>query len=211
MAFLLSACSMGNEKVVGDGHWITVTREVSPFDAIHTDGYYIVNIVAGQPQSVKVNADQNLVRFIKTEVINHALYIKVAPGISLSPSHTPTITVAAPHLDGLQTTGAIQLNAKDLHSATFSLNASGAGHYELQGRISDLIINTAGATRIDAKHLITQNAQLTTSGASRIDVNVKDQLTIKASGSSHILYYGNPKTVKEDISGSGWIKKGVDQ
>ena len=76
-----------NRGVAGSGNIVNENREVSNFKAIDVGGFFQVEIVAQKDFSVEVQADDNLLPLIKTEVSDGVLKIETSEKFnSKSPS-----------------------------------------------------------------------------------------------------------------------------
>ena len=80
----------------------------------------------------------------------------------------------------------------DLEGAYANLNLSDASHVFATGKIDKLDTDISGSSVLDAFNVETDTASITASGSSEADVNVTQQLTVKASDASRILYKGTP-------------------
>ena len=84
----------------GSGNVVTETREVSNFSAIEIDYPAQVFVKQGSPESLKVEAEDNLMPGLKTEVKNGVLQIsyKTEKGKHVNPTKVVKITIVAKDL-----------------------------------------------------------------------------------------------------------------
>lgn len=223
LVLALTACNQ--HSISGDGKISTDSRNLGGFTTVAVSGKYQVQIVAGKVPAVQITADENLLSSISTDIQNRVLSIHGPQQVSLKPSQDIVVKVIATNLSGIDTSGNTQvsverLNGQDLNidmSGTSTVDVSkvsgdnliavlsGDGQLKVVGQIKNLQITSSGNNVIEAKNLISQQAQLDLSGTSQASVAAQQTLMIKASGDTKVTYYGNPKKVTQDISGQANI------
>jgi len=77
------------------------------------------------------------------------------------------------------------------------IDLSGASNADLEGNTNELKADISGASKLEAVNLISKFATLNCSGAANAKVYATEKLDAEASGASHILCEGNPKTVRK--------------
>ena len=87
------------------------------------------------------------------------------------------------------------------------MDTSGAAKITLDGAVNGLTASMTGASKLLASSLRTQTTELSVTGAGDAEVWVTDTLTVAIKGAGKVTYAGNPKTVKQDISGAGKIQR----
>lgn len=197
--------SMDFRGVRGSGNATTEKRDVSGFKAIDVGGVYHAEIMAQKEFSVEVDADDNLLPLIKTEVDGNTLRIESES--RLSPTTPIRIRISAPDIDGLEVSGAANVTVSDLKNSNLSVDSSGASKISISGETSKLTVDVSGATKVDAENLRSDNATIDASGASKVNVNVTGNLSADASGASQIVYTGTPVDVVKKTSGASRISQ----
>ena len=189
--------------VRGSGHISTEKRSVSGFTAIETGGIYQVTIVAQKEFGLEVEADDNLLPLITTEVHDGVLRIGSEKRIkSASPIR---IRVSAPDVDRLDISGVADVTLSGLSNSKLDLEASGASKVTISGETTKIVVDVSGASRIYANDLRTKSATIDASGASHVSVNVSEDIRSDISGASSISYSGSPRSVVTHKSGAGSI------
>lgn len=190
--------------VQGSGNVVNEKRNLSNFKGVDVGGIYEVEIVAQKDFSVEVEADDNLLPLIKTEVDNGTLEISSEKRFN---SKNPIrIKISAPNIEELEVSGVSKVSLSNLDNNFLKVDASGASKMEISGRTVDLNIESSGACKINAENLQSQNATIDASGASNINVSVAGDLKVDASGASKITYAGNPQNIEKDTSGAGSVR-----
>ena len=95
----------------------------------------------------------------------------------------------------------LKIDAKTLKS-----DISGAANILIIGKVNSQRLLISGAANYDAGELECSEADIKSSGASKVQVFVKDKLSIDISGASKVLYRGDPK-ISQNVSGVGKIEK----
>lgn len=189
--------------VKGSGNIANEKRDISNFKGIDVGGVYEVEIVAQKDFSVEVEADDNLLPFIKTEVDNGILEISAEKRFNTK--NPIRIKISAPNIEELEISGASKINLSGLDNNSLKVDSSGASKIEISGKTVNLNIESSGASKIGAENLQSQNVDIDASGASKIEVFVSGSLKVDASGASKITYAGNPQNIEKDTSGAGSV------
>lgn len=211
----------------GSGKVVTETREVSNFHALEVDYPAQVFITQGAKESVKIEAEDNILPGLQTLVKNGVLEIfyKAETKKHVNPTEIVKITIVVKDLSDAQLTsagelsieklktnsldvslsGAGNLNLDDILVKALSVSLSGAGSMTASGTADDLDMNISGFGDFKGKDLHTKKANVDISGAGSATVWVDDDLTADISGAGSISYYGSASVTRQ-ISGVGSVK-----
>ncbi len=195
--------SLGIGKVKGSGHTASEVRDLTGFHALDVGGVFQVHITADKEFAVEVEADDNLLPLISTEVRNGVLRIKTDR--KLSTSNPIRIRVSAPDIDNLDVSGAAAVTVENIRNDGLNVDASGASKIKINGETAKLILDVSGATKVDAESLAAEHATVEASGASQVSVQVAGQLRTNASGASRVDYSGTPIEVIKKTSGAASV------
>ena len=202
-------CSFGGfsnlSGVQGSGTSKTETRNVSGFKKIDAGGAIHVNVSVQKDFSVMVEADDNLLANIKTEVSGDTL--KIYSEDRISPKTRVNIQISMPVIEGLDISGASSGNVAGVNADSLELKASGASKIKIDGTAKELNADASGASTIDAENLRVEDADVEASGASKAIVTATNDLKVDASGASKISYVGEPKNIKQNSSGASSVTK----
>jgi hypothetical protein len=191
-------------KIEGSGVLKNEKRNVADFSNVDVSGAINVEIVSQQGFSVDVEADDNLLNYVKTEVKGDTL--KVYTKNWLSPKNKITVKISMPEISELEVSGASNVNLSAVKNENLNLNLSGASKVSVEGETQNFSIDTSGASKINAENLKAENVNIDSSGASKIDIFVTNELKVDASGASKITYAGEPKNIEKDTSGASSVK-----
>ena len=227
-ALLFCSCHWEINTVKGSGKVVTETRQVSePFTGIDVDKGLEVIVEQSNDKSVVVEADDNLLKHITTNVENGILYIS-SDFNSYNNISAKKITVRLPDImklscDGgsnLKTDGLIKGNNIFLESdggsnmqiaiesdAIIAESESGS-HMSIEGKALRLEIASSGGSSIDSQKLMVNDVDAQASGGSSLDIHAILSLNATASGGSSIIFSGKPEQVhQEESSGASVASK----
>jgi len=196
-----AGCRWGG--IMGNGHIVTDTRQISDFSEIEANGSFQIEWRSGAP-SLSITTDENLLRHIDNQNSDHRLRLHSRG--NLWPTHHITIAISSPTRLGAKLTGAARLTAKHLPGHSCAIEATGAAKLQLDGNVDDLVTDMTGASRLDAGSLQTKTAEISSTGASHAEVAVSDSLKVSITGAGKVIYSGNPPVVEKHISGAGSIR-----
>ena len=210
----------------GSGVVKTETRKVSDFHTIEIDYPAEVFVTQGAAVSVKIEAEDNVLPGLITQVKNGTLNIsyKSKDGKHVNPTKAVKITIVVKNLDdvqfssageltitGLKTdkldfslNGAGKVAINDITTKALQLDLSGAGSLDASGTADNLDLNISGFGSFEGKDLHSQTASIDISGAGSATAWVDDELDASVSGAGSINYYGSASVTK-NVSGVGSV------
>jgi len=204
-----SGCGFGSftnlSGIEGSGTAKSEQRNVSGFSKIDAGGAINLEIAFQENYGVSVEADENLLQHIKTEVSGDTL--KIHSEGRISPKTKINVKISMPKLSDLDISGASTANVANFKADSIDLTASGASKITISGTATSVKTDASGASSIDAEKLSVEKADVNSSGASKVIVAPLDDLNADASGASSVYYTGDPKNIKQDASGASSIKK----
>lgn len=195
--------NFGTEK--GSGRIATDRRDLRDFKGVEVGGIFQVEITSQKDFSVEVEADDNLLPLIRTEVSKGVL--KIESDHRLRSDSPIKVRITAPDIDNLDVSGAAQLTLNAVKGASLAVDTSGAAKITIDGETAKLTIDASGASKIDADGLIAAHANIDSSGASHVEINVTDELLVDASGASRIVYSGTPASIHKKTSGASHVSE----
>jgi len=215
--------------VAGSGAVKTETRQVAEFQSISVDYPADITIRQGDSESVTIEAEDNLLPQLATDVRDSTLYLENTEKNwqdRVNPTKTVMVTITVVELnkvqfptagkmliDGLQTdsltisvSGAGDVTLTELEAGDLGFNLSGAGNINTDGACKSLQLSISGLGNFNGGDLESQDAEVHISGAGSATVWAQQALDASISGAGSIDYYGKP-IVSEHISGVGSVRK----
>jgi len=201
LILIAAGCRWGG--IMGNGHIVTDTRTVSDFSEIESGGAFQIEWRSGPP-SLSITTDENLLRYISNENIDHRLRLHSRG--NLWPTHHINVLISSPTRSGAKLTGAARLTANQLSGHSFAIESTGAAKIFLDGSVDELITDMTGASKLEANSLKTKTAEISSTGASHAEVAASETLKVSITGAGKVIYSGNPPTIEKHISGAGSIR-----
>lgn len=202
---LLAGCN-AITGVQGSGTSKTETRNVTGFRQVKAHGAINLEITFKPEYSLTLEADDNLLEFINTDVNGDTLTIE-SRDKKINPKSKINVKITMPELVDLVIAGASTGTVTGVKTDKLGLEISGASKLKIDGEVRDLKAEASGASSINAENLKTENADANASGASSMTVNATGDLKANASGASSVTYLGEPKSLKQNSSGASSVKK----
>ncbi len=217
---LITAC--GLRTIQGSGDVITESREVSGFDSVSLTGIGRVIITQGDDESLIIETDDNLMKYITSKVKSGTLELGFTENVRIDPTPSITFTVGVKDLIELDSTGTGTIEMKALNADQLEISTSGAGdiaideltvtdlvvaadgtgNIELAGTVETQEINLIGTGDYETPNLKSQTSAVSITGTGNVIIWVLDSLDVEITGVSKVSYYGSP-TVTKNITGTG--------
>lgn len=214
------------KKIKGNGNFTTVERSVGEYDHVAMAGWFDMDIVAGKEGKITLEGESNLLEYIKTEVKDGKLVVKVKKGVNLKPSDWNKgiqITVPVQEIGGVTMSGSGDIVGRttlktddftttmsgsgditlDVDADEVKATLAGSGDINLSGNTKDFTATISGSGDIKAYELKAAYVTAQVSGSADIRVYASEMLTARVSGSGDVRYKGNPTKVDSKVSGSG--------
>ena len=195
--------NLTKNNIQGSGNIISESRELNNFTSIILLGSIDVNIKTSESNNCVVVADDNLIPYIKTEVVNNKLNISLNE--SYSSEEKLVVNINTPNYDEVSLSGSGNINILDFKNNNLSLNISGSGNITGNGEVETLVVKINGSGNLMSKEIKSKSATITINGSGDGEVFASDSISAKINGSGNIEYFGNPENVDSIINGSGDI------
>jgi len=208
LAPLIAGCVFHGHEVVGSGQRQRQKREIPAFTSISTEGAYELEVVAQKPIGLEIEADDNILPLITTDVSGGVLRIRSKGNFSVD--EPIKVKVTTPTLEGLSASGAGRIEISGLQNDRFEIESNGAPTLKVSGETQTLQIKANGAGKIDAHKLRALKAIVESNGVAKVEVSASEELNANVSGPSQVVYSGDPKVTKS-VHGPGSVEKKVSE
>jgi len=199
--FALTSCHWN--RIRGNGSIKTETRDVAAFEAVTCDGGFEVQIDCQGKQSLAIETDENLLPLVKTEVYNNTLHVYTKN--MLFPTYRIRIAISVPNVSEFTSNGSTDGDINNVNNTALDINIHGSGKLQLNGKSGRVKISTSGSSKIDATSLVSENSDIQINGSGNIRVYATNSIDVQINGSGTVKYKGEPKSVNQQINGSGRI------
>lgn len=211
----------------GSGNVVTEERQVGDFTRVELSGIGDLEIETGDRPALRIEAEDNILAMIETEVIGDTLRIGFKDNSIPRPTRAIRYFLTVPSLEALDASGLGNIKASDLQAERFTIAISGGGDIEIAsldaetveidisglgnleingGEAANLEVGISGGGDLNSENLQVQEADVNISGLGSATVRVSELLRADISGGGSIRYYGNP-TVEEQVSGLGKVER----
>ncbi len=193
--------------VRGSGHLTRETRPVSGFTGVDLQAVGEVTITMGDVDSVVVEADDNILPLLKTDLVGSQLIIARPSAAKLSTGNPIRFIITMKQLEqaSLSGTGDININGLDADQVKFDL--PGTGQITAKGKVGLLNVSLPGTGKIVCDALEADTVVADHDGAGEITVRARRSLDARISGHGSINYYGDPTDVSKTVTGYAKINK----
>ena len=227
LALFTSSCAFDinfGEGKRGNGQVVEESRKVTEdFTSVHASEGLDVFVTQGSNFSINVEADENIIDLIGTDIRDGRLKIHAIENIGRA---TKNIYVTLPEVTALSTSSGADLIAQNTIKANkIELDASSGSDLEVQvdanevsadtssgadikisGSTDLLYADASSGSDIKARGLMAKRCTADASSGADISVNVSESLTADASSGADISYTGDA-TVQKKKSVSGSVHK----
>jgi len=222
---LLTAGCSGLRTVRGTGDMTSEEREVGDFSAVDLAGIGTVSVEFGDETALRIEAEENLLPYLESEVEGNTLTLGIREGVNALPTQgifyyltvrdLEEITVSGlgnmdvPRLEGTTTavniTGGGDINIEELSAKNLTVEISGLGDLTIAGgEVADQNVTITGGGNYNARELASEAANITITGLGSAAVWTRDALNASISGGGSVRYVGRPQVTK-NITGLGEV------
>lgn len=211
--------------ITPSGNQISQNRSVSPFTSVDVGGSVKLFLRQGSTPGVRIVADDNLQKEIRTKVSGQTLNIDIE-GTNCN-YHDIRIYLTALTFERINASGDVAIESEgklnvddfelglsgsakvmlDINARSVSTRSSGSAGIGFKGQAGTHNVDLSGSAEVHALDFVVGKYNINTSGASEMHINVLNELNISSSGSSDVEYRGNPKTINNDESGASSLTK----
>lgn len=227
LALFTSSCAFDinfGEGKRGNGQVVEESRKVtSEFNSVHASEGLDVFVTQADEFSINVEADENIIDLIGTDIRDGRLKIHAIENIGRA---TKNIYVTLPEVTSLSTssgadliaqntirTNRIELDASsgsdlevEVDAEEVSADTSSGADIKISGRTDLFYADASSGSDIKARGLMAKRCTADASSGADISVNVSETLTADASSGADISYTGDA-TVQKKKSASGSVHK----
>lgn len=220
IALLSAACV--HESVRGNGRTTRELRDLPRFEAVAVHAGIHALVETGPQAPVQVDADDNLLPLVVTEVVDGTLQIRFRHDTSVDTGEPVRVRVRAPALHRLDATGGAELRAevepgedlevrssggsevrvRGLDASRLSVRASGGARVQLSGAADEVRLRISGGTRVRAASLSARAVNVHGSGGASAEIRASDVVRGSLSGGSTVHLIGRASSRVSTSGGS---------
>lgn len=226
LSLVLNSCIIDgwDNGISGNGNVVEETRNVSGFTGVHASTGIDVFLYEGDDFDVKVEADENLMEIILTEVEGKMLVIKT-DRVNIRNAKSKKVYVTLPKLDELKISSAgdcegqtpftcddlrISISSAgdldlEVEAERINIDISSSGDARISGRTQQLDASLSSAGDLHAFDLIADVVDVRVSSAGDARVHAEEEISMDASSAGNIYYRGDADVVHSRSSSAGDI------
>ncbi|MGI9657786.1 MAG: head GIN domain-containing protein [Gaiellaceae bacterium] len=207
-AMVAGAMGCGNGDgggVRGSGTSASEAREVESFTKVESDGAADIVVSIGEPQSVMVETDDNLLALLETDVRGDTLRIRFRDRVRSTAGLDVAITV--PALEDVTINGAADVEIEGASGGNLGFTINGAASIYATGKVDRVDVDINGAGDVQLFELVAETVDISISGNGDVEVHATRSLSARLSGSGQVVYDGDPAEVDTSVTGSGSIER----
>ena len=223
---IFGSCCEVLRTIRGTGDMTAETREVSDFTAVNLASIGNVIVDYGEREGLRIEAEENLLPYLESEVEAGTLTLGMREGVNLLPTQGIFYYLTVRELDEVRVSGLGNIDVPRLEGTQVEIRISGAGDInvdEVQAKQLDVILSGLGNLNIDGGEVANSDIELKGAGSYNasemasdvVSVEVagvgsaavwaRDALDASISGGGSVQYEGRPQ-VTQNISGLGEVR-----
>jgi len=220
---VLASC----DGVTGSGNIVTEKRNTGNFTGINVSNGFDVEVKMGSTTSVTIEADDNVIGYVRTSVNDGVLNLGLKNMSNTSNVHLKAYIIV-PSLNMISASAGADVVVKDPVTAdgkvTFRASsgaslkvkvdapdvegeASSGGTLTLSGTTKNESFDASSSGEVKAHDLLSENATARASSGGEIGVNISVSLDANASSGGNINYRGSGNVTKAESSGGSVDKE----
>jgi hypothetical protein len=226
LSFLFPGCVVNiQDSVTGNGNVTSQTRDLPGFTGVKVGSGINVFLTQGETQHVEVEADENLLDWIRTEVEGSVLHIYTDKNIRMA--RTKKVHITCKTIDRIDVSSAGDVTGLtpfkterldiDMSSAgdlkfevearDISISISSAGSVTIKGKTDTLNADLSSAGDLNAFELEAKVGEVSVSSAGSARVFVTEEASFRSSSAGDIDYRGEPRIREIHTSSAGSVNK----
>jgi len=216
----------GKAQVEGNGNVVKVERKVSGFKAVAVSNGINLLVSQGSEEKVVVEAEENLIQYIRTEVSDETLRIGIHGNNGSFNSHKKiNVYVTAKELNALEANSGSRLKSENriktgnlkissssgssiiVEVACVNLDASASSGSSgiISGSAATLTAEGSSGSSLVASELVAEKGNISASSGSVVVVHITKEIKADASSGGRIVVSGNPAIKDTDSSSGGSV------
>jgi hypothetical protein len=174
--------------VRGSGEVVEETRAVSGVSGVELATLGNLFIEIGDTESLRIEAEDNLMEYLETEVLNGRLRIGTQEDVDLLPTQPVNYYLTVMGLEAIVISSSGNIQAPDLEAERFSIATSSSGNLDMGDLAADMLtveISSSGNVTMGVLDADTLEVDLSSSGNLDIPGGQVDSQNVKISSSGN--------------------------
>ena len=193
----------GDAFVTGSGRVVRQPRPVGDFRRLEAQGATNVQIRVGAAPSLVVEADDNLIPFITSNVSDGTLELDTRG--SFRTRNPVRVYLTVPDIGQVVTSGSGNVIVEGVANRRLELVTRGSGNLRARGRTGELKVIVQGSGNANMSGLESQRAEVRVMGSGNVWVSTSGAVSAHSHGSGNVFVGGRPSSVDVTEAGSGRV------
>lgn len=217
-AIIASNCTLAQD--------VTITKTIGDFNQIAVSGFYDVQLVKENSNTVTITGPEYVTSQMKAEVVNNVLKIYTDKNINIKRNTTVVVKVPYSTLKVVKLTGSGTISSNETLTDDVTIELSGSGEIKLavncketealvtgsgeiilSGTTQTYDCKVTGSGGIQSRKLNADDVRAEVTGSGNINLVSNKTITGKITGSGNVDYSGNPTKNDIKVIGSGNFSK----
>lgn len=221
-----TSCVIGSwdNTITGNGNVVEESRDISGFTGVHVSSGIDVLLSEGDEFKVVVEADENLLEVIETELKGDMLVVGT-DHVNIRNAKSKKVHVTLPSLESLKISSAGDCDGQttfhcddlrlevssagdllmEVEADRIDLDISSSGDVRLSGKANTFDVSLSSAGDLDAFDLVAEKVDVNVSSAGDARVHATKEISMSASSAGDIYYKGGAEVVHSNKSSAGSI------
>lgn len=193
----------GDSIVTGSGRVVRQARPVGDFRRLKAQGATNVQIRAGAAPSLVIEADDNLIPFITSNVSGQTLVLDTRG--SFRTRNPIRVYLTVPDIEHVATNGSGNVIVDGVANRRLELVTRGSGNLRARGRTGELKVIVQGSGNANMRGLESARAEVRVMGSGNAWVSTSGAVSAHSHGSGNVFVGGTPSSVDVTEAGSGRV------
>jgi hypothetical protein len=198
LAVLLLAPVVAAGCIQGEGPLVTEPRDSRPFTNVEAGAGIHVVIHVGPAASVVVEAQEDLLPVIATDVSGDTLHVESVD--DFTSSEPVTVTVTTPVLEGIHAGGGATVHLDEAVGERLELTVKGGARLTASGSATDVTLQADGGSSVELADLLATRTHVDLDGGATATVSASQVVDGRAGGGARLTVRGDPVV---DVQTSG--------
>ncbi len=196
----------GSFDARGSGRVKVEQRAVAGFDRVRVSGAADLFIEQAGEESLSIEAEDNLLPLLTSDVAGGRLSLGVRPNSTISATRPIIFRLKVKSLKEVEASGAGRIEASEFDLPDLKVTISGSVDSTFAGRAGVQEVTISGTGSFDGRALEGTRASVDVKGTGQAVLNVTDELDAEVSGTGAVRYLGEPK-IDQRVSGLGRVER----
>ncbi len=207
LSFLFISCQ-STPTIKGSGVSSSEDRISGFVNQIEVSGDFEIDITCGKTNSIKVEAEDNILPLVETKFEDEKLTISTVKEITAL--KRVKIIIKSHKLTEIDSDGDSKITIHSVQSDDLDITANEEGIIVVDGKVDNLNISIDDEAKVLAKGLITKNTNVNIYGDGIAEVHTRKYFDAQVKGKGTIDYWGDPEEIRISASGGGSVNKKSD-